>query len=470
MNFRAEAHRVVDWIADYLETIESRPILPAVSPGDVLSQLPADAPEQGEPFERIFADFERVILPGLVHWQHPNWFAYFASNNSPPSLLGEMLSSGLGVHAMSWVTSPAATELEQATMEWMRRLLGFPEHLKGVIQDTASTATLSAVIAGRDAAWRRAGRDADILFYASNEAHSSVLKAARLAGFRPEQIRAVPTDGALAMRPDALAKMMAADVASGRVPAVLVVTVGSTSSAAVDPVRAAGEVARRHGAFFHVDAAWAGSAAIVPEFRAAFDGLELADSVVMNPHKWMGVNFDCSLLFIRDLPAWLETFSLTPEYLKSAHDADVINYRDWGIPLGRRFRALKLWFVLRSEGAEVLRARIREHVRLGELFASWVDADPAFERMAHPSFALVCFRHRPAGLADAALDAHNRVLLDRINATGKVHLIGTVLRGTFVLRMAIGQRNTAERNVREAWNVIQDCVPTQGVPANDVTA
>ena len=458
MNFRTEAHRLVDWIADYLESIESRRILPDVKPGDISRQLPAHAPEEGEPFERIFADFEQVILPGLVHWQHPNWFAYFASNNSPPSLLGEMLSSGLAVHAMSWVTSPAATELEQTTMEWMRRLLGVPEHLKGVIQDTASTATLSAVIAGRDAAWRRSGRDADIVFYASNEAHSSVLKAARLAGFRPDQLRSVPTDETLAMRADALANMMASDVAAGRVPAVVVVTVGSTSSAAIDPVRATGEIACRHGAFFHVDAAWAGSAAIVPEFRAVFDGLELADSVVMNPHKWLGVNFDCSLLFIRDLPAWLETFSLTPEYLKSAHDADVVNYRDWGIPLGRRFRALKLWFVLRSEGAESLRARIREHVRLGELFGSWVDGDAAFERMAPVSFALVCFRHRPAGMAEAALDDHNRRLLDRINASGKVHLIGTVLRGRFVIRMAIGQRNTAERNVREAWDVIQQCV------------
>lgn len=459
MDFRFEAHRLVDWIADYLETIETRPILPDVKPGDILRQLPAEAPEQGEPFERIFADFERVIVPGLVHWQHPNWFAYFASNNSPPSLLGEMLASGLGVHAMSWVTSPAATELEQVTMEWLRRLLGFPEHLKGVIQDTASTATLSAVIAGRDAAWRREGRDANLVFYASNEAHSSVVKAARLAGFGEDQMRRVPTDDVLAIRPDALADAMRADRAAGRVPAVVVVTVGSTSSAAVDPVRAAGEIAKAHGAFLHVDAAWAGSAAIAPEYRRWFDGLELADTVVMNPHKWMGVNFDCSVLFIRDVPAWHETFSLTPEYLKSAHDADVVNYRDWGIPLGRRFRALKLWFVLRSEGAEGIRSRIREHIRLGDTFASWVDADPAFERMAPASFALVCFRHRPPGTADGPeLDAHNRRLLDRINAGGRVHMIGTVLKGRFVIRLAIGQRTTTERNVREAWDVVQQGV------------
>ena len=456
MDFRSDAHALVDWIADYLETIESRRILPDVRPGEILRQLPDHAPEEGEPFEQIFADFERVIMPGIAQWQHPNWFAYFASNNSPASLLGEMLSSGLAVHAMSWVTSPAATELEQATMDWMRRLLGFPDHLRGVIQDTASTATLSAAIAGRDAARRRAGPDADIVFYASAEAHSSVAKAARLAGFRPDQVRNVPTDANLAMRADALDELIRADVAAGRVPAVVVATIGSTSSAAVDPVRAIGEIARRHGALYHVDAAWAGSAAIAPEFRAAFDGLELADSVVTNPHKWMGVNFDCSLLYIRDLPTWLETFALTPEYLKSAHDADVVNYRDWGIPLGRRFRALKLWFVLRSEGAASIRARIREHIRLGELFASWVDADPAFERMAPPSFALVCFRHRPPGLDESGLDEHNRRLLDRINATGRIHLIGTTLRGRFVIRMAIGQRNTAERNVREAWDVIKD--------------
>jgi len=237
---------------------------------------------------------------------------------------------------------------------------------------------------------------------------------------------------------------------------VVVVTVGSTSSAAVDPVRVAGEVARANGAFLHVDAAWAGSAAIAPEFRHSFDGLELADSVVMNPHKWMGVNFDCSVLFIRDVPAWLETFSLTPEYLKSAHDADVVNYRDWGIPLGRRFRALKLWFVLRSEGAEAIRTRIRDQIRLGDTFASWVDADPALELMAPPSFALVCFRHRPPGSVDGPeLDGHNRQLLDRINARGRVHLIGTMLKGRFVIRLAIGQRTTTERNVREAWDVIR---------------
>ena len=454
MDFRTEAHALVDWIADYLENIESRRILPDVKPGDILRQLPTSAPETGEPFERIFADFERVIMPGIVQWQHPNWFAYFASNNSPASLLGEMLSSGLAVHAMSWVTSPAATELEQVTVDWVRQLLGFPDHLRGVIQDTASTATLAAVIAGRDAAWRRAGRDARIVFYASNEAHSSVAKAARLAGFGPDQVRSVATDERLAMRPDSLEALVREDVAAGRVPAVIVATVGSTSSAAVDPIRAIGEIARRSGAFYHVDAAWAGSAAIAPEFRAAFDGLELADSVVTNPHKWMGVNFDCTLQFIRDLPAWFESFALTPEYLKSAHDAQVVNYRDWGIQLGRRFRALKLWFVLRSEGAEVIRARIREHIRLGELFASWVDADPDFERMAPPSFALVCFRHRPAGADDSKLDEHNRRLLDRINATGRVHMIGTTLRGRFVIRMAIGQRNTAERNVREAWDVI----------------
>src|SRR5262245_13753959 len=376
MDFRSEAHKLVDWIADYLDTIESRRIVPDVRPGDVSRQLPETAPEQGEPFERIFTDFERVIMPGLGQWQHPNWFAYFASNNSPASLLGEMLSSALGVHAMSWVTSPAATELEQVTVEWVRQLLGFPDHLRGVIQDTASSATLAAVIAGRDQAWRRAGREADIVVYAPEEAHSSVAKAAGLAGWGPGTAGSAGTGETVAMRPGSLARLVRKDIAAGRVPSVVVATVGSTSSAAVDPVRAIGEIARRYGLFYHVDAAWAGSAAIAPEHRTAFDGLELADSVVTNPHKWMGVNFDCTLLYIRDVPSWLESFALTPEYLKSVHDQSVVNYRDWGIPLGRRFRAIKLWFVLRSDGAEVIRARIREHIRLGELFATWVDAEP----------------------------------------------------------------------------------------------
>ena len=454
--FRTHGHQVVDWIADYLATIESRRPMPDVRPGDVRRQLPSSAPEAPEPFEQIAADFERIIVPGLTHWQHPGWFAYFASNSDPSSVLAEFLMAGLSANCMSWATAPAGTELEQVTLEWLRQLLGFPDGFHGVIQDTASAATLVATIAGRDAAWERAGRDATLTFYASAEAHSSVGKAARLAGFRPELVRLIPADDDYAMRVDLLAEALRADRAAGLTPAVVVATVGTTSSTGIDPVRLIGELCRESGAFLHVDAAWAGSAAICPEFRGMLDGLELADSVVTNPHKWLGVQFDCSAHYVRDPAALQRAFAVSPEYLKSAHDAEVVNYRDWGIPLGRRFRALKLWFVLRSEGAEALRAMIREHIRLGELFASWVDAEPAWERLAPAPLALVCFRHRPAEMVDGpVLDAHNQALLERVNASGRVHLVHTTLRGRYTIRLAIGQRNTTERHVREAWEILQ---------------
>jgi aromatic-L-amino-acid decarboxylase len=296
-----------------------------------------------------------------------------------------------------------------------------------------------------------------LTFYASAEAHASVAKAARLAGFREEHIRLVPADAAYAMRVDQLEAMLAADRAHGLVPAVVVATIGTTSSTGIDPLRAIGGLCRAQDLFLHVDAAWAGSAAICPEFRGMLDGLELADSVVVNPHKWLGVQFDCSAHYLRD-PAVLQySLATSPEYLKSIHDSAVVNYRDWGVPLGRRFRALKLWAVLRTEGAEALRAMIREHIRLGEQFAAWVDAAPGWERLAPAPLALVCFRHRPEGMADgAALDAHNRALLARVNASGRVHLIHTVLGGRVALRMAIGQRTTTERHVREAWAVLQE--------------
>lgn len=457
MTFRRHAHALADWMADYLDAIESRRPAPDIRPGAIRAALPPAPPESPEPFERILADFETIIMPGMTHWQHPRWFAYFAANSSPPSVLAEMLTAALATNCIAWAACPAGTELEQVTLDWLRQLLGWPDTFTGLIQDTASTATLSAVLVGRDEAWRRAGRDAALVFYASSESHMSVHKAARLAGFHPDLVRLVPADDALAMRPEALAEAMAADRAAGRVPAVVVATVGTTSSAAVDPVRPIGGICRAHDAFLHVDAAWAGSASLLPDQRHLFDGLELADSVVMNPHKWLGVGFDCSAHYVRDVAALERTFSLTPEYLRSAHDALVVNYRDRGIPLGRRFRALKLWMVLRAYGAEGLRAMIREHLRLGELFGGWVDAHPAFERLAPVRLGLVCFRHRPAALgAGEELNAHNRALLDRLNATGRVHLVGTTLRGQFVLRMAIGQRTTEERHVREAWELAQE--------------
>lgn len=454
--FRAHAHQVADWIADYRRDIERYPVVPALTPGAIRAQLPARAPERGESFDAMLADLERVILPGMTHWQHPGWFAYFPSNACLPSVLAEMLAAGLAAQCMSWITSPAATELEQVTLDWLRRLLGLPDGFTGVIQDTASTATLSALLVARDEAWRRAGREAHLALYSSEEAHSSVWKAGRLAGFRDDALRPIPTDETFALKPEVLAAALEEDVSRGRIPAAIVATVGTTSSGALDPVRAVGELARRHGAFLHVDAAWAGAAALVPELRSLFDGIELADSLVLNPHKWLGVSFDCSTWYVRDLEALQRTFAATPEYLRTAADPAVVNYRDWGIPLGRRFRALKLWFVLRSEGAQGLRRMIREHVRLARLFAEWVDGEAGFERLAPVPLALVSFRRRPEGMGDGSdLDHLNRRLLERVNASGRVFLTHTTLRGRYALRLAVGQSSTTMTHLQEAWELIR---------------
>lgn len=455
--FRAQAHRLVDWMADYLDTVGSRRIVPDVVPGQVRAQLPASAPEAGEPFDAIFRDFERVIVPGMTHWQHPGWFAYFPGNSSPPSVLGEMLTATLAAQCMSWKTSPAATELEQVVMDWLRQLLAMPEGFTGVIQDTASTATLVAVLTAREEAIRRHGPAARLALYASEEAHSSVPKAARLAGFPTDRVRQIPTDDAFALRPDLLQRAIAADLGAGLVPACVVATVGTTSSSAVDPLRAIGGICQETGAFLHVDAAYAGPSAIAPEFRPLFDGLDLADSVVLNPHKWLLCNFDCTAYYVRDVDALLRTFTVTPEYLKTAVDPDVVNYRDWGIQLGRRFRALKLWFVLRSYGAEGLRSMVRDHVRLARVFAAWVDADPRFERLAPVPFGLVCFRHRPAGLEEGPeLDDHNARLMARVNESGRVYLTHTTLRGRYAIRLVVGQRTTTEVDVRAAWDLLAE--------------
>jgi aromatic-L-amino-acid decarboxylase len=353
--FRHHAHELVDWMANYLRDVGERRIVPEVEPGDVRRSLPATPPATAEPFERIAADFRNLILPGMTHWNHPGWFAYFPANHSPPSILAEMLTATLGAQCMSWQTSPAATELEQVVMEWLRDMLGLPGDFTGVIQDTASTATLVALLTARE----RAGTDpARLTVYASTEAHSSVPKGVRLAGIGLERLRAIPADAAFAMRPDLLEQAVAADVALGLVPACVVATAGTTSSTGVDPLRAIGEICRRHGIWMHVDAAYAGAAAILPERRALFDGVELADSFVFNPHKWLLTNFDCSAYFVRDVPALLATFAANPAYLQTAHDTEVVNFRDWGIQLGRRFRALKLWFVIRSYGVDGLRAML----------------------------------------------------------------------------------------------------------------
>ncbi len=464
-DFRRHGHQLVDWMADYMRDVGSLPVTSAVRPGDIMRQLPASPPERGEPFDALMQDFTRIIVPGMTHWNHPGWFAYFPGNNSPPSILAEMLTATLGAQCMSWATSPAATELEQVTMDWLRQMLGLPAGFTGVIQDTASTATLVALLSARERATKDAagatglaGSGARLTVYASGEAHSSIDKGVKLAGYGLEQLRRVPVDRVYAMKPDDLDRMIAADRKAGLIPACVVATVGTTSSTAIDPLPRIAEVCRRHGVWLHVDAAYAGTAAIVPELRHLFDGVEQADSFVFNPHKWMLVNFDCCAYLVRDRDALLRTFTVTPEYLRTAQDKEVVNFRDWGIQLGRRFRALKLWFVIRSYGLEGLREVVRKHVRLAGELAEWMKAAPGFELMAPVPLGLVCFRYRPAGMEadDPRLDDLNAALLARVNATRRVHLTHTRLGGQYVIRVAIGQRQTERSHVEEMWGLIQE--------------
>ncbi len=413
---------------------------------------------EGESFDAILQDFRDLIVPGITHWGHPGWFAYFPANASPPSVLAEFLTAGLGAQCMSWATSPAATELEQVVLEWYRQLLGLPEGFTGSIQDTASSATLMAFLTARG---RPGARVEQMTAYWSSEAHSSVAKAARLAGLEAAHCRVIPVDADFAILPDALERAIAADVAQGLTPGIVVATMGTTSSTACDPLRAVGEVAARYGAWYHIDGAYGGSAAILPEQRPLLDGVELADSFVTNPHKWLMTNFDCSVYFVRDVDALLRTFSVAPEYLRTRHDGDVVNYRDWGIPLGRRFRALKLWFVLRSYGVSGLQAMIRGHIALGKELAAWVDAEAGWERLAPAPLGLVCLRHVPAAIAgnEAALAEHNAALMERVNASGRVYLTHTTLAGKYAIRVAIGAWRTERRNVEEAWRLLQALSP-----------
>jgi len=464
--FRRHGHEIVDWLADYFENVESLPVMSRVRPGEIRSQIPSAAPESPESMDRIFEDFKTVILPGITHWQHPGWHAYFPANNSPESVLGELLTAGLGVQGMIWQTSPAAAELEDAILEWMRKLLGLPEGLVGVIQDTASTATLCALLSARERATdfqaNEKGLKKPLVVYASEEAHSSVEKGVKIAGFGRENLRIIPSGADFAMPPRRLEEAILKDKSAGLAPCCVVATLGATSSGAVDPLPEIGPIARRHGLWLHVDAAYAGSAALLPEKRWILDGAHDIDSFVFNPHKWLLTNFDCSLYFVKDPGALVRTFEIHPEYLKTGADPYVKNYRDWGIQLGRRFRALKLWFVVRSYGAEGLRAFVREHIRLAQMFKEWVAADPRFEIMAPAHFGLVCFRLND-GRGEAELGTLNKALMDRLNATGKVYLTHTALHGKFSLRLVVGQRTTRERHVRAAWDLIRETAAGLGV-------
>jgi aromatic-L-amino-acid decarboxylase len=458
--FRRFGREMVDWIADYYEKIEQFPVLSQVQPGEIRSRLPDAPPQKSESFDKILGDIEKLILPGITHWQSPNFFAFFPANTSGPSILAELLSAGLGVQGMSWVTSPACTELETHMLDWLAEMLGLPEKFMshtnggGVIQDTASNATLSALLAARERSTNFRSNDHgledELVVYASTQSHSSIEKAVKIAGLGKNNLRLIDVDGQFAMRPELLSWQITADREAGLIPSFVCATVGTTSSNAIDPVRKIGEICAKEGLWLHVDAAMLGTASLVPEFRYINDGLELADSYCFNPHKWMFTNFDCDCFYVADRSSLIKTFCILPEYLrnKATESGAVIDYRDWHIQLGRRFRSLKLWFVIRYYGVEGLRHHIRRHVELAQLFASWVEDDPNFQLAVPPPLNLVCFRHNNG-------DEVNQQLLESINQSGNVYLTHTKLDDRYTLRMCIGQTNTEEKHVRQAWDLIR---------------
>jgi aromatic-L-amino-acid decarboxylase len=461
--FRREAHGLVDWMADYLADVERHPVRAQVAPGAVAAQLPAGPPGAAEPIADIMADFERNVMPGRTHGQHPSFFAYFPANASPPSVRAEMLTATLGAQCMLWQTSPAATEMETRVLDWLRQMIGLPEGFTGVIQDSASSATLCAILTARERAtgWRanEAGLGAcpQLTFYASEEAHSSVEKAVKIAGLGRRALRLIPTDQTFAMRPELLEAAIREDREKGLVPAGVVACLGSTGVGAVDPLHPIAKLCRAENLYLHVDAAWAGSALLLEEERWMSRGVQHADSFVFNPHKWLLTNFDCSAHYVRDPAALVRTLSILPPFLQSREGAEVIDYRDWSVQLGRRVRALKLWFVLRSYGAERLRAMLRDPIAWTAELAQWIEAAPDFELVTAPRLALLTFRHRPAGVDDAtALDQHNERLLHALNDDGRLYLTQTRVRGRYVIRFTIGQLQTTRAHVARAWQVIAE--------------
>jgi aromatic-L-amino-acid decarboxylase len=460
--FRRHGHAFVDWMADYMAGVEAYPVRAQVAPGEIAGRLAAAPPEAPEAMETIFADFQRDIMPGITHWQHPNFFAYFPANSSPPSVLAEMLTATLGANCMLWQTSPAATEMETRVLDWLRQMTGLPEGFAGVIQDSASSATLCALLTAREKAtgWRvnEQGLAAHrgLTVYVSEQVHSSADKDVMVAGLGRENLRKIAVDADFAMRPDALEQAILADEAAGLTPACVIATLGSTGVGAIDPLRAVGEICRRHDVYLHVDAAWAGSALVLPEWRWMIDGVELADSFVCNPHKWMFTNFDLSAHFVREPDDLVRTLSILPEYLKSRETGQVIDYRDWSVPLGRRFRALKLWFVIRSYGVAGIRERIAAHIVLAREAAERVRESADFEMLAPCNLALFNFRYHPPGVDDEAmLNRLNEALLNRLNDSGAVYLTQNRIGDAYAIRFVVGQTATERRHVQAAWDLIE---------------
>jgi aromatic-L-amino-acid decarboxylase len=462
--FRKHGYAVIDWIADYLENPDKWPVLPAIRPGELRAALPASPPAQGQSMEEILADFQKLIIPATTHWNHPDFMAYFANSATAAGVLGEALTAALNVNAMLWRTSPAATELELLTMDWLRQMLGLPDTFFGVIADTASSNTLYALAAAREMhpelRIREEGMSgradlSKVVFYCSEEAHSSIDKAVMTLGFGLEALRKLPTDSTLRMDAKALGATVDNDRRAGRIPLAAVATVGTTSTTAIDPVREIADICAKHKMWLHVDASYGGTAAILPEMRHVLDGCDMADSLVVNPHKWLFTPMDCSALYTRRPDLLKRAFQHIPEYLIVKEGEQAVNLMDYGIALGRRFRALKLWFVIRNFGVDGLRSLIREHIRIARQLGQWIDADPELERMADVNFSTVVFRHCPPGLAGRELDDHNARLLEKVLQKREVYLSHTRVRGSYALRIAIGNIHTSEAHVRRALELVK---------------
>jgi aromatic-L-amino-acid/L-tryptophan decarboxylase len=460
--FRKYGHQLIDWIADYRAHIEDLPVRSRLEPGAVRAQLPAKPPQQPEPFEGIFSDLEQIIVPGLSHFQHPSFFGYFPSNGELSSVLGDFLSTGLGVLGLSWQSSPALTEVEELVTDWMRQMTGLSEAWSGVIQDTASSCTLVALLSAREKksnySLARGGLQREkqpLIVYVSKHSHSSVEKAALLAGFGRDNLHFIDVDEKCAMKQDALAAAIQADSERGLVPCAVVATTGTTTTTALDPIGAIAEVARKHALWLHVDSALAGSAMILPECRWMWDGIEGADSLVLNPHKWLGAAFDCSLYYVRDPQHLIRVMSTNPSYLQSAVDSQVKNLRDWGIPLGRRFRALKLWCLIREQGVERLQARLRRDMANAQWFAEQVQSTPGWCVLAPVPLQTVCVRHEPAGIEGEALDKHTLAWCESVNNSGGAYLTPAILNGRWMVRVSVGSLTTERRHVEALWELMQ---------------
>jgi aromatic-L-amino-acid decarboxylase len=459
--FRKHAHELVEWMAGYMENVESFPVKSSVEPGEIFSKIPDSPPTNSEPFYSLMKDFDEIIMPGITHWQSPNFFAYFPANTSPPSILAEMLIATLGSQCMIWETSPAAAELEEKMMIWLRDMIGLPSGFEGVIQDTASTATLAAIITAREKITnflinREGSENAGTLkVYCSEQTHSSVEKAVKICGIGSKNLIKISVKEDFSMDPEKLKEAIIHDKNRGHIPCCVVATIGTTGTTAVDPLRAIGEICRENDVWLHVDAAMAGTALILPEFQWMLDGREYIDSFVFNPHKWMFTNFDCTAYFVKNAGLLIKTFEVLPEYLKTRTRGKVNDYRDWGVPLGRRFRALKLWSVIRSYGTEGLRDKIRCHIRIAAHLSEIISKEADFEILAPVIISVVCFRYNPAGYSNDQINALNEKLNHQLNDSGKLYLTHTVLNGKYTLRMVTAQTNVTIEHVEKAWDIIK---------------